>query len=156
MLLKVDKQSSLYLTLGHMCTFNGFFITTVNSCLSDKSTSPPSTAFHSKHQIRFAIKYSKWSIGKPSPGQILLPTPKGIILIPLLPVISNTLSPLLSPLRNLSGLYRNSSYFLVECRQRHTLYALRRYEGNILQKWEEILAFLFVWKSQVYCNSRWF
>ncbi|KAI9383386.1 hypothetical protein POPTR_013G076501v4 [Populus trichocarpa] len=40
-------------------------------------------------------------MAKPYPGQILLQTPKGIILISLLPVISNA-SP--SPFRNLSGL----------------------------------------------------
>ncbi|OAY65110.1 hypothetical protein ACMD2_21637 [Ananas comosus] len=61
-------------------------------------------AFHSNSHTKLLTKYSRCSIANPYPGHILLPTPKGIILISLLPVMS-TASPS-PPSRNLSG--RNS------------------------------------------------
>ncbi|BAS72026.1 Os01g0350100 [Oryza sativa Japonica Group] len=65
----------------------------------------PSTIPHSNSRTMFATKYSSCSSARPSPGQILLPTPNGIILISRLPVRSVPApSP---PSRNLSG--RNSS-----------------------------------------------
>ncbi|RHN71732.1 hypothetical protein MtrunA17_Chr2g0280021 [Medicago truncatula] len=76
----------------------------VNSCISVKSTCPPSGTFQSKFQTKLATKYSKWSKAKLSPGQILLPAPNGIIFISLLPVMSKV-----SSFKNLSGLNSNGS-----------------------------------------------
>ncbi|CAA7406679.1 unnamed protein product [Spirodela intermedia] len=78
---------------------------TVNSGVSDRSTSPPSAASHRNSPTRLDTKNFRWNSAKLIPGQILRPTPNGIIRISLLPVMS-TPSPS-PPGRNLSG--RNSS-----------------------------------------------
>uniref|UniRef100_A0A0E0EZV5 Uncharacterized protein n=1 Tax=Oryza meridionalis TaxID=40149 RepID=A0A0E0EZV5_9ORYZ len=77
-------------------------MTVVNSNFSAKSTSSPATAFHSNSLTMLATKYSRCSMATPSPAQILLPTPNGIIRTSRLPVTS-TPSPS-PPARNRSGM----------------------------------------------------
>ncbi|CAN1335786.1 hypothetical protein LINPERPRIM_LOCUS36888, partial [Linum perenne] len=61
-------------------------------------------------QTRFATKYSKCSKANPYPGHILLPAPNGIILISLLPVISNDAPTNLSGLNDIGSSHTFGSH----------------------------------------------
>lgn len=83
-----------------MIALRGFFMTTVNSMFQEKSTElDGGYGVHSNSCTILASIRWTWTVAIPIPGQIRRPTPNGIILTPVTPVMSASSS----PEKNLSG-----------------------------------------------------